>query len=159
MKKAELKDIISAWEIGISKVKIKQKLKKKMYNLTQKELVDMIDSIEEFYSLSNEEKECFDWMDVEIKSIINKQDIINSTIETLIMWFFYLTFYERCQGYEMCIKIRDVIAIELDETSRMIETYFIIEEEDVEIIQGIREKCKQEVYDNYDEWLKIIHND
>ena len=45
-----------------------------------------------------------------------EEEIFFEFIKTIINWYFYLTYYVELEDYEMCVKIRDVISIEKNET-------------------------------------------
>jgi len=159
MKEDDWKRMIAAWQVSRKHQLIKNKLKsRRMYILTTKELLEIFDEIMEFDSLSDEDKEAFDWLDVEFKETTSKDDLILSLIQTLIKWHFYMKKYELAQEYEICAKIRDVITIEINECRRMIRSYFFIEEEDEQMYINIRKECKQRVELNYDNWVEYLNN-
>ena len=158
MEKDNWKKIIDAWEKSRKLQELKVKLKsRRMYTLSKKELEGMIESIVDCYILDNEDKEAFDWLDPEMLNVSVKDDIIRSLIQTLIKWNFYLIQYENTQDYEFCAKIRDVITVEINECIRIIESYYILEDGDFELIEELRTDARKTVEKNYEAWVNYLN--
>jgi galactokinase len=160
MEDDDWKNMIHIWIHSQQHKKIKKKLKsRRMYTLNTKEILEAIKAINEFDSLSDEEKESIDWLDPEMQSLTSKKQLIQSLIESLSRWHFYMRRYELTQEYEICAKIRDVVSCEVSECRRMVKTYFILEDEDEEIFQMLREESKKSVYENYESWNEYLNLD
>lgn len=158
MEEEDWKKMIQNWESSRKHLKIKQKLKKlKMYNMNKEELEEMIDGIMEFASLSDEEKEAFDWLDTEFQTQANKDEIIYSLIQTLLKWYYYQIKFEKEGEFMLCAQIRDVVEVEIKECIRLIKTYFIIEEEDLETIDRIKIESRKRIINNFNDWDEIIN--
>jgi hypothetical protein len=157
MKDKNWKRMIESWQASRKLQELKKKLQsRRMYTLGKEEIIEAIDAINEFHSLSDEDKEAFDWLDVDVVENVDKEDVIYSLIQTLIKWNFYLYKYEEEQDFELCIRVRDIIETEIDECKRMISTYFIVEDEDEETYAMLRIESRQNVQDNYYAWVNYL---
>ena len=160
MKEDNWKKIIENWKASRKHQEIKKKLNsRRMYTLKKEEILLIIDEIKEFHSLTDEEKEAFDWLDPEMINETHKEGVIQSLIETLIKWHFYMYKYEIAQEYEVCTKIRDVISIEIEECKRVIDTYYVTEEDDNEMYILLRKQSKESVELNYSAWVKYLNRE
>lgn len=159
MKEENWKRIMQTWKSSRKHHQLKQRIKKlEMFNITQKELEEMITGIMTFNDLSDEDKEAFDWLDLEVKNNATKMDVVQSLIETLLKWYYHQVKYERLELYELCAKIRDVIDVEISEARRIINTYFVPEDTDEEIFEELKLNARKQVSSNYDVWVKTLSN-
>ena len=126
-----------------------------MYTLSTKEVLSIINSIEEFYALDDEDKEAFDWLDRSLKNI-SKEELTNEYLQMLVKWYFYQYRYEINQQYEICARIRDVVQMETDEFKRMLTSYYTFDDEDQQIVDEIPTHTRDQVRDNYYAWLEYI---
>lgn len=157
MKQEDWKRILQTWKSSRKHHQLKQKIKiKNMFDITKPELEEMISGIMLFNELSDEDKEAFDWLDLEIKTQTTKEDIINSLIQTMIKWYFHQFKYQEMEEYELCCKIRDVIDVEIAEAKRIINTYFFQEDMDDEIIDALKESSREQVFTNYYIWIETL---
>lgn len=160
MKKEDWKRMIEAWQASRKHQELKRKLKsRRMYTLNTEEIQKIIEGIFEFNELTDEEKESFDWLDIETKDTITKGDLIQSLIEVLIKWNFYLYKYELSEEFELCCKLRDVIEIEVDECRRMVRTYFFIEDDDEKTYEQLKMHSRESVHQHYFDWLEYLKQD
>lgn len=160
MREQDWKRMIYNWQISQKHADLKLKLKrKKVYNLTKKEIEQIIEDVFEFENLSEEDKEAFDWLDPNVIITQNKEELILSLIETMLQWYYYQLKYEKLQDFELCAKIRDIIDIEINDYKRIAETYYSIHEDEDIMLQAIKEDAHNRVLENFDEWTKNMEEE
>lgn len=127
-------------------------LQKRSTMMTLEEIVGVLDNIIEFSTLDKEDKEAFDWLEEGFISC-SKEDVLQSLISTTINWSLYLRKYEIEQEFELCSKIKQVIDIEIAEAKRMIDTYFIMTDSDLDFLDGVAEQSREAMNKHYDDYL------
>lgn len=155
MKQEDWRKMLENWQKSRKFKQLNQKLRiKQMYNLSKKQLKEIIQGAKEYAALSDDDKEAFDFID-ELKSM-TPNSIISSLSKTLLQYFYYKNTYLILEDYEMCAEIRDVAQLEIDDAKRMMNTYF--PEYDAKYaFENIWELAQSEVDAHYDEWLELIN--
>lgn len=155
MREEDWKRAINNWNSSRKRQLFKEKLKyRKMYLMNDEELLLAIEAAYEYASLDDEDKEAFDFLDHDFQSK-NLSDVLTSHIQTLLQWYYYQIKYERTQQFEICASIRDVIAMEQEEVSRIIRTYFP-NQLDTELLEQLKDSSRVQADSNYEIWDELI---
>jgi hypothetical protein len=153
MKQDEWKRMLESWQKSRKFKQLNQKLRmKNMYNLSKKQLKEIIQGAKEYAALSDDDKEAYDFID-ELMSM-TPNSIISSLSKTLLQYFYHKNTYLILEDYEMCAEIRDVAKLEVDEARRMLNAYF--PEYQIELT-NIIQLAQSEVDAHYEQWLELIN--
>lgn len=131
MKKDEWKRILENWEASKKLRKLREKaMYKGIFSLTTTELIEEMDSIEDFVlSLSEEERAEYDFIDEDGLGM-DKMDVTMSFSQMCVKWHFYLKKYELAEQYEICARILKILGYEKEEVIRMFRVHFPLEEDE-----------------------------
>ena len=92
--------------------------------LTKAELIQMINDILEFDSLSDEDKAELIWVTDLSSYKKSKDDLYTFYIRGLVTWYIYIYIYQKTEDYELCDKIQKIIALDRKEMIANLNDFF-----------------------------------
>ena len=104
-----------------------------MNYFSDKQLEKQLDSIIEFNSLPEVDKDEYDFLSDVLTRSATKIELYEDLCKNLVNWNFNLKLQIDKENYELCGKIREVISIEREEFKRNIENKFGTEEVETSI--------------------------
>lgn len=104
----------------------KEEILKQMgpHYLTKAELIQMINDILEFDSLSDEDKSELIWVTDLSSYKKSKDDLYTFYIRGLVTWYIYIYIYQKTEDYKLCEKIQNVIALDRKEMIANLNDFF-----------------------------------
>ena len=114
----------------------------------KKEIKEIIKEVYEFNSMDDIDKQEFDFLHMELNSIEDKRALIVNLIQTLVQWNINLMHFEHIQEFEICADILKVIDLEIADARRVIETYFLLSDADIETLEFVKEDARKIVSNN-----------
>jgi len=109
--------------------------------MKKEEFEDYLDSLLTFYELNEEDKESVDWI-LEALADVNPGNIMETLELSLEGWQSHLDSFESQEEYEICGKIKQIMAIEMIETGELITRDGDVDEEQVLIFFNLKYKYK-----------------
>lgn len=113
--------------------------------MSKDEAESIVDSILNFYTLTEEEKNATDFVAEIIIKASDKEELFLSLMKTIRHWDLYVTHFEQLEEYELCAKILRVIDYEILEFIIMANKYFSITDEDINYISRINDELRQQI--------------
>ena len=151
----ETEVLVTIWRLAIKNRLLKVKLKgERMISI--KEIREMIVDSKNYHELSKQEKEQFDLVDHSFQGqSIN--DYLESVIQTLLQWNYYIIYLEGEQEFELCNSIQEIIELEMEDAFRILETYFTYSTFYRHSLRNLPSTCRARSVESYDEWINLIN--
>lgn len=125
--------------------------------MNETEINKMIDDILEYESLSDVQKEKLDFFEEDYMATVKKESIYISLTKSLTKWYIHQIIYQNFENYELCARIRDVVELEINDSKRLIETYFNpINKKEINKIEEIKNITYEIAHQAYEQLSNAI---
>jgi hypothetical protein len=152
MKKDEWKKILEAWEHSKKRKEFKDKLYAMSFRMSNEQVINMLNVMDDYHSLSDDEKTLMDLND--------GLDSAESYIEAFMQQTLKLSFFETRaveeQNFELAMRLRDSIKKEAKLIQTNIEQYFPHYEIQPNTFEFIIKYAFYEVQEKYNYWKELI---
>jgi hypothetical protein len=101
--------------------------------LGKRTLTQQIADFEEFCNLPDIAKVDIDAIQMEFMEIKEKGDVITHLVKNLYQLFFHQLYYLKQEEYEICAKIKHAAELQIEDSRRICQTYFLSTDFDEEM--------------------------
>jgi hypothetical protein len=147
MKHEDWKIMLSNWENSKKNKQLQTSFNNtRSLMIKDEQLLEIINSLFEYDEMTDKEKEELDFIEEALLYAQSKESVLTQFIQQMVKWAFYLYSKEKEEKYEICALIIKAVEIEKREIIRILDKYYILLEEEAEIIEAAFDNAKNEVY-------------